>query len=553
MKVLAFKDEFNKLSIIDKEKYIKELLKDNSLKIVINSLIVNNNDVIENFQIIDSISKGKDFKPTYGITKLQLISLVINLYVKNNKTDNLEIYFNELPEPKLKKIFDYEKKNKTEFSKLKFFNNYDDNKKNNTKKVLEVDTVNKKNKKNILKKEIKSKKVKFSIFFTLFIIVMVILYILVGYSYYIIGFYNNHISPNTYLNNELISDLSFKELNDKLDEKELIIEENLVLKNDNDNYTYTYKSIGFYTNKDELKSKIIDEYKKLNGYQKLYKILFGGKINYDFIYSLNDDNYNIFIEDLKGKVNVSKTNEYISIKNGQINYQRGMNGFTLDDSTLKDEIKNSITTDIREISLHGNIEKVNNSLGVINKKVSTFTTYYNESQGRAKNIRNAVSKLNGKVLYPNDVFSFYKAVGPYNGAHGYIFYAKDVGSGVCQVSTTVYNAALLLNLPIIARENHGDMVPYVDYGMDATVYGSSVDMKFRNSSNYPIYIEASAYNGTLTVSFWSNENIIEAGYEYKPRVEALGGLGFKTYLDTYYNGNYVSTKYLNSSYYVKGK
>ena len=97
------------------------------------------------------------------------------------------------------------------------------------------------------------------------------------------------------------------------------------------------------------------------------------------------------------------------------------------------------------------------------------------------------------------------------------------------------------------------MVYYVDYGLDATVYGKSVDMKFKNNSNYPIYIEASSPNGVLTVSFWSNENIIKPGYSYKTRVEKVSYLGFKTYLDTYYNGTKIDSKYLNSSYYVKGK
>ena len=133
------------------------------------------------------------------------------------------------------------------------------------------------------------------------------------------------------------------------------------------------------------------------------------------------------------------------------------------------------------------------------------------------------------------------------------FNDKDVGSGVCQVSTTIYNVQLLLNLPIVSRYNHGEMVYYVDYGMDATVYGSSVDYKFKNNTAYPIYIEATANNGVLEISFWSNENIIKEGYTYKPRVVKVGNLAYKTYLDTYYNGEFQSTVYLNSSYYSKGK
>ena len=97
------------------------------------------------------------------------------------------------------------------------------------------------------------------------------------------------------------------------------------------------------------------------------------------------------------------------------------------------------------------------------------------------------------------------------------------------------------------------MVPYVDYGMDATVYSNTTDFRFKNNSKYPIYIEASADNGKLTINFWSNENIIEKGYRYQPRSVKIGNLAYKTYLDTYYNDELIKTTYLNSSYYYKGK
>ena len=548
MKVIKFEEDFFKLSLLEKRDYLKKILDKNNLKVIINSLVNSDIDIEECFEIINSLSKTKIFKQQNNIANLELTSLIISSYIKNNKTKELENYLVNLDSNKLKKIINYEIDNKTEFSKLKLCNKLlnENNPKiedNKTKKVLDDKKINNK----------KNKKIKVSIIFILFLIVLILLYGLVGYSYKKIKYYNTHVYPNIYLDNKLISDLSHDEIKKILNDKELVINANIILKNDNNEYTYLYKDIGYTTNKDQLLDKIINNYNKLNGYEKLYQIFFNNRLDYKFEYLLSDEIYNNFINDLKSKVNVLKTNEYFSIKNGNINYQKGLNGFTLDDSTLKDEISNTIISGNREIILKGNIETTNNSLGLINKKVSTFTTYYNESQGRARNIRNAVSKLNGRILYPNDTFSFYRAVGPYNGAHGYIFYGKDVGSGVCQVSTTIYNAALRLNLPIISRENHGDMVYYVDYGMDATVYGSSVDMKFKNNSKYPIYIEASAYNGNLTVSLWSNENIIPNGYSYSPRVERLGGLSFKTYLDTYRNGEFISTKYLNSSYYVKGK
>jgi len=542
MKNISYPKDFNKLPIEDKRKFVKSLINNYEVKDILVSLINNNNNLTENFEIINSVCNSKVFKSNTSITRLEVISCLINLYFNNNIKE-LEKYFNNLDKNKLKKILDNEESNKTNFSRSSLFIKLNNN---FSEEVLPV------KKKKILDKEINSKKAKVGIFFILFIIVMIICYILVGYCYYIISYYNNHIYPNMYLNDKLVSGYTGKELMNLLDENENLVKNNFVLKNENSNYTYSYESVGVFTNKSDLVNKMINDYKKLNGYEKLYKIFFDSN-KYEFKYDLNEDKYNLFMDDLKSKVNVSKKQESFSIVNGNISYVKGISGFVLNEENLKDQIMNSIKEDNTEIELSGSIDKVNNVLGLINKKVSTFTTYYNESQGRAKNIRNAVSKINGRILYSGDTFSFYRAAGPYNGSRGYIFYAKDVGSGVCQVSTTIYNAALLLNLPIISRENHGDMVYYVDYGMDATVYGSYVDMKFRNNTNYPIYIEAHANGGTLTVSLWSNENIVPAGYSYKPRVVHLGGLSYKTYLDTYYNGEKIDSKYLNSSYYVKGK
>ena len=549
MKIIKFPSEFNKYSILEKKEYVKSLINENNLETIINSLIINNLDILENKEILNTISRTKEFKNKFKLSNLDLLSMTIDLYIKNNLTKELEKYFDIVEDSKIKKIVDYEISKNTEFSKLKLCKNLKkkfqlENLGNNAKKVLEIE-------KNKVNKKISKKKV--SVLFIIFIIFLILAYVFIGYCYKEIKYYNNHVYPRIYLDNELLSNKTPNEVIDLINKKDDVIKESLIFKNANDNYTYTYETIGYSTNKEELINKIINDYKNLNGYQKLFKIFFGSKQSYEFKYLLNEEIYDNFLNDLRVKVNVNKTIEVFSIKNGNINYQKGLNGFLLNDENIKDEIVNSIKSNNREIILNGNVDEANNTLGLINKKVSSFTTYYDESQGRAKNIRNAVSKLNGKILYAGETFSFYNTVGPYNGSRGYIFYAKDVGSGVCQVSTTIYNAALLINLPIISRENHGDMVHYVDYGLDATVYGSSVDMKFRNSSNYPIYIEATASNGTLTVNLWSNSLIVPEGYTYKTRVERLGGLGFKTYLDTYYNGNIINSKYLNSSYYVKGK
>lgn len=576
IKFIEFDSNFLELSFVDKTKYILNLLEKHDLKLVINSLINYNKDTLECFNIINSVKKYKIFKQKYNLTNIELISIIINSLIEQNKTKELNKYLKQLEEKKLKLILNYEITNKTLFSRLKLCKDlvkkYNLNSKkeidpkdriidsleqNNTKsknksqKINSSRDLNKKN--NILKKQIKSKKAKWSIGTLIMIFVFTICYILLGYLYSIIFFYNAHIYPNIYLNNKLIEGFEHEEIITSLEKYENKLNETISFKNVNETFNFTYSDIGVLVNTDELQEKIINNYEDLNGFFKLKEIFLGKELKYEVTYSMDEVKYQEFLNTLSGKVNVPKQEEKFSISNGNINYTKGINGFVINTNNLESLIIDSIIKDEKEISLNGHVETVKNTLGVINKKVGTFTTYYNEAQGRSKNIRNAISKLNGKILYPNETFSFYKTVGPYNSTKGYIFYDKDVGSGVCQVSTTIYNVALLLNLPIVSRSNHGDMVYYVDYGLDATVYGSSVDFKFKNNSSYPIYIEASANNGNLTVSFWSNENIIKPGYSYKPRVEKVSSLSYRTFLDTYYNGNFVGSTFLNSSYYSKGK
>lgn len=536
MEELLFDNKFNKYSLTDKKEYLKKLIKKNKLEDIIYTLILNNKNIDENFNLLESLFRTKIFKEKNKITLKELDSLIINIYVKENKTKELFKYLNNLDDNKKDKIYKYEIDNNTDFSKLKILKKY--HKKDKNKKIDIVDN---------------SKKVKATKRFLILMLFLIISYMFLGYCYSSIVYYNTHVYPNIYVDNILIENMNHQELKDLLLSKENKIKESITLKNDNNEFYYTYQELGYSVNTKEIEDNILSITKDINGYQKLYKILTRKEYKYDVNYTLDEEVYNKFLEDLRNKTNVTKKKESFRIINGNINYSKGVNGFTLDESSLKEEIYNSLINGNKEIILKGNVENVNNNLGSINKKVSTFTTYYNEAQGRAKNIRNATNRLNGTILYPGSTFSFYSVAGPYNGSRGYIFYGKDVGSGVCQVSTTIYNNVLKLNLPIVSRENHGDMVYYVDYGLDATVYGSSVDMKFRNNSNYPIYIEASAYGGTLTVNFWSNENIIPNGITYKPRVEKVSSLGFKTYLDTYKDGVKIDSKYLNSSYYLKGK
>ena len=144
-------------------------------------------------------------------------------------------------------------------------------------------------------------------------------------------------------------------------------------------------------------------------------------------------------------------------------------------------------------------------------RLSTYTTRFNTGDvGRSKNVALAAEKINGTVLAAGATFSYNEIVGERTSEQGFQI-AKvysggkavdGIGGGICQVSTTLYNAVLYANLEVVSRRNHQLPVSYVPLGQDATVVYGSTDFKFRNSQKTPIKITSSTYQGELTVSIY---------------------------------------------------
>ncbi|MBE5928668.1 MAG: hypothetical protein E7267_04745 [Lachnospiraceae bacterium] len=147
---------------------------------------------------------------------------------------------------------------------------------------------------------------------------------------------------------------------------------------------------------------------------------------------------------------------------------------------------------------------------VLGKCSTTFKEYQTD---RSANVRNATSFVNGTVLYPGEVLSVADSIYPLTADNGYKeapSYAAgqvvdSLGGGVCQVSTTLYNAVLRAELKIVERFPHSMVVTYVEPSMDAAIAGDYKDLKFENDSETPIYIQGSAYNGVLTFTIYGHE------------------------------------------------
>lgn len=147
------------------------------------------------------------------------------------------------------------------------------------------------------------------------------------------------------------------------------------------------------------------------------------------------------------------------------------------------------------------------ALDEIKEVVASYTTRFSASQrARSSNIELAASKIDRLVLLPGETFSFNGAVGRRTIAAGFLeagVYANGrhdtgIGGGICQVSTTLYNAVLLADLKILERQNHSLPVPYVPPGRDATVDYGNIDFRFQNSGPTTIGITAEYGSGKLT-------------------------------------------------------
>ena len=161
------------------------------------------------------------------------------------------------------------------------------------------------------------------------------------------------------------------------------------------------------------------------------------------------------------------------------------------------------------------------------EKLATYTTRYDPSNSnRSNNISISAKKINGTIVMPGEVFSYNQIVGERTIAAGYKeagAYAggkvvQDVGGGICQTSSTLYNAALLANLEIVERSNHQFLTSYVPAGRDATVSWGSIDFKFKNTRTYPIKIVASAKNGVCTMSIYGIKEETEYEVVIQPAV-----------------------------------
>ena len=194
--------------------------------------------------------------------------------------------------------------------------------------------------------------------------------------------------------------------------------------------------------------------------------------------------------------------------------------------------------------------------------LAKFSTNYNaRDTDRTTNLRLAAEKINGTVLMPGETFSYNTVVGERTISAGYKEAAMyqngevvdGLGGGICQISTTLYNAVLYSNLEIVERRNHQFVPSYAKAGRDATVVYGSIDFKFKNTRNYPVKILCTVSGGVAKCEIYGLKENPDYDVEITSRVTETTATSIKseTYKTVRQNGQVISSERINKDTYKR--
>ena len=225
------------------------------------------------------------------------------------------------------------------------------------------------------------------------------------------------------------------------------------------------------------------------------------------------------LELVRKQASLLPVNAYMRLESAGFVITEGVPGHTPDMQEAAEQVKKILISRQPgqvELNMHTILPTYNaQHFSQAKSLLGSFYTPYTggEEMPRNINIRLAAAHINNTVVYPGDVFSTREALGPITPEQGYTAASvivdgqmvEDFGGGVCQVASTLYNAVLFAELPVIERANHSIKVQYLDFGFDAAIAGDYMDLKFKNNLSYPVLVTARASGGILEIQIYGRE------------------------------------------------
>lgn len=233
-------------------------------------------------------------------------------------------------------------------------------------------------------------------------------------------------------------------------------------------------------------------------------------IEFKLSFDVDEELLREFFTEKEKKFNVEAVDNGLTFDGTDFTFVEGQAGVAL---VIEDSItevtrifEEGISEPLSEIALISEIDEprgTREELGRIKDQLASFHTDYSSSAaGRCANVANATSLINGSIVYPGEVFSVHDTISPISEDNGYELagayengtVVESVGGGVCQVSSTLYNAVIRAELEVVQRSPHSMIVTYVQPSQDAAIAGDYKDFKFRNNTDAPIYIQGYTRN-----------------------------------------------------------
>lgn len=400
---------------------------------------------------------------------------------------------------------------------------------------------------------------------------------------------NDIIYKNIYIEGIDVSGLTKQEAIDKVMSK--------LYKNQKVNFLYNemqfplkFNEIELNYNVDEVVDKAYNVGKNKNllkNTKMKFNLNMGNKIIFKLKAKYNLNKINEYIENINTKIRKEPVNATINIENNRIKINNEENGIMVD----RDKLNKLIISKIEDIKFdQENIpiktirpKYTYEKLSKLNSVLGTYETKFNTSNyNRSNNIFIATTKTNNILLDTQEEFSFNKMTGKRNVEQGFkeapiIINGElknGVGGGICQVSSTIYNAALYSGLEIIQARNHSIPSAYIQKGRDATVSYGSVDLRFKNIYKYPVLIQNKIVNDKIVTTIYGNNSckkqidiitevidvipnkvVVKTNndmYEGEKYIKEKGRKGYKVKTYRIYkneNKEILSKEFINESYY----
>lgn len=382
----------------------------------------------------------------------------------------------------------------------------------------------------------------------------------------------------------------------KQNHSELVNNKKIIVKTPEKAYELSYSKLNPQFNIDEVVGQAF-EYGKNQGAYAKYKLIREPKekdIKMTFKYDAKAvDN---LVSQVEKDVNKEMVNAKLNFNGGSFSVKPEQKGAKLKKDKLQQDMVASINAeDKKDAEITAEIDVVEptvtaEKLNTINAPIASYSTNYGSisTPERASNISIATRTINGTLLMPGDTFSFNDKLGKRTAEKGYKpahvivnnQVIDDFGGGICQVSSTLYNAVLKAGMKASERTHHTIPSTYVSLGMDATVDYGNIDFKFKNTLEYPVYIASSTAGGATSFTIYSNSSLKNKSYDVYNEVyatvpsdtqyvddpsmpagqtetvqKAYNGYKVKVYRKVSENGNVINTETISDDYYlpIKGK